>query len=361
MPVELDPAFRPATEADIPAMLRVFRAAFPRWPAVPLVVPPEDHIRWKMASHPRAADTNTVILVGDRIVGAAIQFCREIWVRGELMYAHGGADLAIHPDFQRRQFMSKAQPYAERAVFSQFDFTFNTASNHPRLKARQAARGEHLPFGNSLRVFITAFGARSFVATHMRSGGPRQLVSAGVRAVRQRVPGQTTLESGQFELETLDAFDERADALWERTAPSFDFIADRRANFLNWRHCDPRGGEALVRAATDGHRLLGYAVLRSGESASILADLLVEPGRDDVLRALIADAVAHARDRSSSLSCALPRLHPYVAAIEAAGFIDDGRGARLQYFPHGDSDSDLKFLGAADARLHVTLANFDYV
>ena len=112
-------------------------------------------------------------------------------------------------------------------------------------------------------------------------------------------------------LVTVTGFDARFDRLWESVAPAFDFVPERRAAYLNWR----------------------------------LAD----------------DAVRQARERGCrGIRCALVRHHPYRAALERAGFIDDGQGSRLQYKPYRDAGA-LTFLNEPHARVHITLGDFDYV
>ena len=115
--------------------------------------------------------------------------------------------------------------------------------------------------------------------------------------------------------------------------------------------------------ALDDQDLRGYAVLRwSGDTAQ-LVDLLVDPASPAVVATLAADAVDRARQRGArQLTCALPRVHPYRQPLLDHGFLDAGGDARLEYQPHGDRHEQLAFLGEdANARIHVTLGDFDYI
>lgn len=360
---ELDPTFRPADEADVDAMVALFQAAFSRWPAVDVDVPVADHLRWKMDCHPRAAGTHTTMEIDGEIVGAVLQFCRDVKVRDRILFAHTGADMAIHPRLQGRGLVQQAQPYGKARVLTQFDFSFGTQNNHPRLQGRAARRGEQLPVANELRMLVRTFDLRSFVGVHGRRGGWRQLASTAATSAFRRLRGRSNGGQANTRLSTALAFDDRFDRLWDSASPEFDFIPDRRATYLDWRYSDRRGGESLVRIASEADEIWGYSVLRwSGETAQ-LADLLVDPAHPATLDALVADAVDRAAERGASqITCALPLEHPYRQTLLENGFLAAGGEMRLQYRPHGEHQGPLAFLGQdVDARIHITLGDLDYI
>ena len=359
---ELNPTLRPATDADLEAMVALFQAAFPRWPAVDSDVPAVEHLRWKMQSHPRALETNTVMETDGEIVGAVVQFCRDVNVGGEILVAHSGSDTAIHPRVQARGLLRHAQPYADSHIEAKFDFALNTASHHPRMRRRNARRGVHIRVSNELRMLVRPFDLRTFVGVHRGRGGWRHFAATTARAALRRRGGRRGAEPCDVQVSTVSRFDERFDRLWEAASPGFDFVPDRRSAYLNWRY-DPRGGASLVLVALDDQDLRGYAVLRwSGDTAQ-LVDLLVDPASPAVVATLAADAVDRARQRGArQLTCALPRVHPYRQPLLDHGFLDAGGDARLEYQPHGDRHEQLAFLGEdANARIHVTLGDFDYI
>jgi hypothetical protein len=112
--------------------------------------------------------------------------------------------------------------------------------------------------------------------------------------------------------EPTTAFDARFDDLFERIAAVVSCSVEKSAEWLRWRYGPgtPRAPLTLLTASGpvgsgrapegEGGRLLGYAVLRTTEHAEgFVLDLVAEPGRPEVARALLAESVRRFwRDRA---------------------------------------------------------------
>jgi hypothetical protein len=102
------------------------------------------------------------------------------------------------------------------------------------------------------------------------------------------------LFGGAHEAEVLDGFDDSFDELFESVAATVPCVAEKDAAFLRWRY-GPGSPQSpvTVLGVRGGGSLLGYAVLRftrEGDSGYLL-DLTVRPGRRDVARSLLREAV----------------------------------------------------------------------
>lgn len=99
---------------------------------------------------------------------------------------------------------------------------------------------------------------------------------------------------GTLEAEVLQGFDDSFDDLSERVAAIVPCVAEKDAAFLRWRYGPGSPQEPVtVLGVRSGGRLLGYAVLKvaiHGQDGYIL-DLTALPGRRDVVRALLREAV----------------------------------------------------------------------
>lgn len=362
---EFRPSFRPPTDADIGPMVEVLQAAFPRWPTVEVDVPARDHLRWKLENHPLAWPATSVTELDGEIIGLGVQMCRGILVRGSMLTAHSYADGANHPRFQGRGLSRLGEPYVQTEIEPLFDLFFNTESNHPRIRSRNVKIRDRLRFANELRTLAYSSSLRTFAGVHRNSGGWRHLGAASLERARRaiwRAPRAAPLRA-DLVVETVDSFDADFDSFWETSAQQFDFIGERSARYLNWRYCDPRGGESVVRVARLAGSLGGYAVLKQSAGELAIADLLVSPEHPPLARTLVADAVDHATAQGLAIvTCLLPRSHAYRQAFLDEGFADMGRDARLIYTPRAGHDELLSFLGDdASARIHVTRGDFDFV
>ena len=141
-------------------------------------------------------------------------------------------------------------------------------------------------------------------------------VSADVSPSRSRLPlpapakkllngGLRTLDGALFgafagghESEVLDSFDDSFDELFEAVAAVVPCIAEKDAAFLNWRYGpDSPQYPVTLLGVKEGGDLLGYAVLKvtTGGIDGYVMDLMTLPGRHEVARTLIRDAVSFFR------------------------------------------------------------------
>jgi hypothetical protein len=97
-------------------------------------------------------------------------------------------------------------------------------------------------------------------------------------------------------VEVLDGFDASFDDLFESVASSVPCVPEKDAAFLRWRY-GPGSPQhpVTVLGVKEGETLLGYAALRviqEGDNGYLM-DLTTRPGRDDVARSLLREAVGY--------------------------------------------------------------------
>ena len=133
---------------------------------------------------------------------------------------------------------------------------------------------------------------------------PRPL--ANVAAAGLRAVDEVRIRASRSGLEVHEddpasAFDESFDRLFETATAAVPCIAEKTSAFLRWRYGPgtPRPVRVLTVRATDGS-LEGYAVARTTVSSDgFILDLTTQPGRRDVVRALLAEAIRRFwRDRA---------------------------------------------------------------
>ena len=131
---------------------------------------------------------------------------------------------------------------------------------------------------------------------------------------------------------------------------------------MNWRYCEPAAGRFTVRVAEQEGRLLGYLVFKIIESEGHIADLLALPGRTDVVRSLIEDALRLFREAAvERVTCWMIARHPYNGILRRYGFIDSGRNAGFSCFPLNPDSPDVDFVDDPRARIHLTHGDSDWI
>jgi hypothetical protein len=266
-------------------------------------------------------------------------------------------------------------------------FSAHPATEHLNKRyAREHGRPERLPLGNPVRTFIlpidparlsrattdseaASAGSNTHAALQRRRWPPRS-TALRVAAWRGRQLARwvryDALRSGArgkdgWTVRRTDCIDDRIDDLFRAAATEFDFIQIRDAALLNWRYLDRRAGPFTVLVAEQDQRLLGYAAVLLAGARSDVADLLVLPGRTDVLHSLLREVVALARaSGAAGMQAWLPARHPYAGALQRAGFYQS-RAPGIGQTRLASHEIDGSTLVTPQARVHLMLGDSDHI
>jgi hypothetical protein len=128
----------------------------------------------------------------------------------------------------------------------------------------------------------------------------KKLLNGGLENI-DRILGKSF--GGRLRVEMFEDFDPSFDGLFEKVAASVPCTPEKDAAFLRWRY-GPGSPQhpVTVLGVKDGEALLGYAVLKvTIEADGYVLDLVRLPGRDDVARALLREAVSAFRQAGVQL------------------------------------------------------------
>jgi hypothetical protein len=165
-----------------------------------------------------------------------------------------------------------------------------------------------------------------------------------------------------WSIRTLERFDERVDAFFDEAARPFEFLVVKNRDYLNWRYCEPAAGRFTVRVAEREGRILGYLALKLSAGNAYIADLMALPGRLDVVRSLIEDALRLSRDaRAELVSCWMAERHPYHPILRRYGFLDSRIDPRFVRKPVEEGATFLDFLDDATTQIHLVHGDSDWI
>ena len=175
----------------------------------------------------------------------------------------------------------------------------------------------------------------------------------------------------RLEVRTIDRFDERHDALWQRVARQYTTAVVRDASYLNWKYVDQPGQDVMRLEFSHNGEVVAVAVwaLREANSVygyrrALLYDLVAPLLNPAILRDVIANACLAPLDAgvdalvcqhiNTRLTAALracgfalrqPTRHLLVDPVRLSGRVRDGVLAPDAWFvTQGDSDIDRPWL-----------------
>lgn len=333
------------------ALLHLLLVAFGRWPAVEIQVDPIEHLRWKASGLEDSAQLHRITEVDGRIASSVFCIVQRIKVRDGEARSILATDRCVHPDFQRRGLAQAIGRWRRKHPDEQpCDIQFGVQSPHPALqRIRKRVSSGVYDIANELQAMSLALRPRPG-----EDAGDTQQASDPPRAAAARA-------AVSWDIVAAERFDKRIDDFWRRAAQPFDFIVVRTEAYMNWRYADPRAGRFAIRLAEEDDELLGYAVLRISHGKGYIADMLALPGRLDVVRSLIDDAVPQLWELGAfRVDCWLPAVHPYQTPLREAGFTFRKRPAELDVNLR-EMDIDVEFLAEPDAAIHVVAGDTDLV
>jgi hypothetical protein len=297
-----------------------------------------------------------------------LRILRRFRVKGRDCPARDGVDAAVDPGYQERGlYGAMVDQTKERPQFHDHDIGISYSSN-PRLQRRDVREGSRL-LANPIQVLEKPCRAGAIVRRN-REKYPGRLpaplavlrikLETAVHRIRHR-PYWRPLEPG-WSITTLERFDARTDAFFDEAARSFDFLVVRSSDYMNWRYCEPAAGQFTVRVAEEEGKILGYLVSKISEGNGYIADLLALPGRLDVVRSLIEDALRLLREaRAEQVRCWMIGRHPYSGLLRRHGFLDRRRDIWCVHKAFEEGSTLLDFLGEPTARVHLMLGDSDWI
>jgi hypothetical protein len=324
--------YEPGDEEGVVAMLQT---AFSSWPRHEITCTPADHLRWKLSSHPGAGPLSVVTEREGRIVGWQGYWLYMVKLDEQELLSRHAVDFAVDPAYQRMgiklAMRQRAQVDNPRRTFA---LHFDPPSNHP--------------------AFVYMRTKNPVPPTHLANSVESRVLRIEGSAAAGRDEGWLVHEA--------EAFDKRADLLWERAAPQFRAACVRRHEYLNWRYADPRAGRYAIRVAEQDSELLGYVVSKLSFGKGYISDLFALPDRLDVVRSLAAHAVAGFTDAGvREVECWLPEHHPYWQVLNHYRFDHKRRTVdwRLRPAKEYQDRITIPFLHDPRAPVHIMMGDSD--
>ncbi len=313
--------------SDEEGLLRVIQASFAPWPAFDIDVTPIDHLRWKIESASRPETAHVVAEANGQIVGARLCLVREYLNDGKTLTVRTDSDNAVLPEWRGRGVNAAIGD----SVFESSPAELVLSSTRQPSLIRRDQKLGHRPLRNR---FVSA----------------SSLLSQGF-------PGGVAMSVSE-----ITRFDERIIKFWALAVELYEFIAAPSIGWLNWRYCDPRGGNGFVLQTEENTEVTGFIVARTSRGKGHIAYLLALPGRDDVIRTLIAACMTRLRDAGiSEAICTLPEHHPYRDKLTEMGFTHKRRRIPVTTRLRRPDDPERPFRHDPHARIHLMLGDFDFI
>ncbi|NWG04391.1 MAG: GNAT family N-acetyltransferase [Syntrophaceae bacterium] len=356
---------QPGEEEKIVELLKL---VFDGWPKFDLLCSPLEHWRWKYQANPLKMSQITLGVSGSTIIGCNHSLFSRIKIGNRTFLSSQGGDAAVRPEFMGRTIFRKMMDLKmkkgkESGAQMHYFLTWN-----PILR-------KSLPkfFHKFPHVVMNLFRIHD-VDLHLRKRPIRYgfINKCGFYLLKLASRCRNTLRvyhsfPREFHIGEITHFDERIESFWEEIKDHYNFIVERSGDYLNWRYCDPRGGDYLVKIAQMDGKILGYMVLRINSHQidypiGYIVDLLTLPNRFDVASALVEEAVSYFDDHQINIIHSLiVKSHPYGAIFDKKGFIIKRERIPLFYRGYSEVEEFKQLESSPPSRIHFAYGDLDVI
>jgi hypothetical protein len=308
--------YQPGDEAGI---IRALKASFPGWNRNPNAL---DYWKWKYLDSPLKAYIAVCVCEGE-IVGVNHDLRLSLKVGPSTLFTHWTDDLSVLPEYRSMGLWNRMRKYRnESPEYNNLKFKFSSTSN-PIVKKDWMKRGVNV-FPHKLVYMIRIKDVKLHI--EKKKIDDPLLATTGMsllKSLNRLKPKKDVKKLDDYKLVEVNHFDEDIDRFWNNIKDNYNFILERKKDFVNWRfsYSLSRSFKKILAVNNNGD-ILGYITLRIDSRDDYLEgyifDLLALPNRDDVVHHLQEKACAYFDEIGANVvyyRCA--KGHPYQNILES--------------------------------------------
>ncbi len=277
-------------------IVNLLKMVFNGWPRFDVQSPSLEHWKWKHLESPN----KSIVVVAesdDKIIGCWHRVIQKINFRDRVQFSTQGVDVAVHHDYKGRNISWKLRELAAK-IASEQNIGMMVGVNSNLLIRKSAIRRGHVALGN-----IYEYIKIQDIGLHMKFSQSKYkiLLKFGYRFFSRynqiiHLTDKMRLNNlGNIRFYNVNEFDDKIEEFWNDIKTMYAYATVRDKDYLNWRYCDKRGGEYVIRLAEERGSIVGYCVFRVNRFESYpegyLVDLVTSPERLDIMDYFIRDAV----------------------------------------------------------------------
>lgn len=355
---------------DEKQIVELLDLVFGGWPDRDLVCTKVDFWRWKYLDNPIGLKTVVVAVDGDRIIGCSHRSYFRVKIGDAVVLCGQGMDSATHPDYRSKGVFSKLEELKDSAPANNERLLNYAVHVNPILIERLKRRGECVIFPHEISDMVRI----SDINLHLSQSSGLHLqqkigfyVLSGFEKFKQISKGSQGLRDADFIVEDVSFFEESINDLWDEVKAHYNFILERKQDYMNWRYCDSRAGGYVVKIAKKDDQILGYVVLKINRFKAYhtghIVDLLTLPSRDDVLESLLLESLKFFDENNINAVRQWVNVgHPIENAIRRHGFINSRSGIPLIVFNHINvGDNWEAFIKSKISRVHFQMGDTEWM
>lgn len=351
---------------DEEEIVDLLKLVFRDWPHLDVDSSSIEYWRWKYLKNPLKKIFITLCEIDNRIIGCIHMIPLKVKIGDDVSLCTTGVDLAVHPD-SRGMGLSTSMGEHRKNMLTKgkvkvcYHFTGNPILVKSRLKRENRFPHElvNLVHIKDITKQLKAIPVKNTLYTKLGFKLIKNLNS--MRNLLRASKSSSNIDS----IEEVEAFDDKIDEFWEEISPHYDFIVERRKDYLNWKYCDPQVDDFVVKKYEENGRIIGYMVLRINRyqkdyPIGYVVDFLTLPDRLDVADMMVKGAMNYFDSNDINIiNYQIVKDHPYEKIFKRNGFLDSKIEFYLFYLFFGGEDILEKIKTSQGGSIFLSWGDFD--
>lgn len=350
------------TLGDEKQIISLLQGVYGDWPRFDLECTALDHWTWKYPENHYGKSIVTVAKHGDRIVGVGQQYTVRVKLGGEMVDWGYTGDMAVHPDYRRRGIQNRLREINVKLRMEKEIPTTYFVTRNPYLIESFSKRFPEFPFSVTVLIHVKDIDKqlKAIPVDHPNLMKIGYTVVKQLQYIRNLIRGSKI--DPDIKIVKTDTFGDQAEIFWDKVIDDYDFIIERKRDYLNWRYCDLRAGDFDVKLALDGTEVIGFCVNRINRfrreyPIGFIVDLLTLKGREDAVDALLADSMQYFDDNNvNTVLAACTKNYPIWTRFQRQGFVDTRIDFKLYY---NSPEKQYESLKDSKLRAHFMFGDID--
>jgi hypothetical protein len=332
-PIEVAPTvdfdIRRFQEGDEEGIIQLLKLSFKEWAETEN---PINYWRWKYLGIPLGTKV-ILALANGSVIGIGHEMYMNIKIGANIYHSEYGEDWATHPDYRGRGIYKKILEQILDAQDRKVIFDYWLSTNPIIIKT-----SEKMGLSTSFKFpyTITHLFKVKNLQQHLKSKGLNDdiLARGGLGVAKtlnkvKKIASKQPKISNAIIIKTPEKFGDYYNQFWSQISMQYNYILQRDANFLNWRYCDPEGGQHIIKEAWIGDEFCGFAVLRMRKigqyNEGYIMDLLTLQENEEAANVLLSEACNFFDERGvNAVHLQAVKGNPLQSKAEQFGFVSSG-------------------------------------
>lgn len=325
--------FRVYSPGDEEKIVSLLKSNFLAWRRLPSAL---DNWKWKYLNSPLKSFV-VVCTDADEIVGVVHSIILPIKLGDSIFLCSYADDGAVSSKYRGRGIYAHI-----RKLMNDYEIKYGVdyrylATENPIIVKFETKDG-YKPFPFYISHMVKVYDVEKFLNRNHKNN---LFMNFGIRGIIElnkigNAFKSKSVKSNDFSIVKATEFDNRTDAFWEKAKKGFDYIVEKKVDYLNWKKKRP-GRNSQIKMAIREDEIVGFSILSISENEDYvegtIRDLLVTPNRVDIADSLIEDACRYFDDnRVDTVYYPITRGHPYQKLAMNHEFIDVSMGKNTLFY-----------------------------